>query len=288
MTSFELTNGQRRYFGLNQIFDNWFRQSLSETTTVYFEGDKIVKILDFSYGYLEYDTNINTTNKQILLPKTARGKEQKLTVSKILKVKGSGIQLSASFLGGGISVYDNKRNLFFIKSFPEEGGISTYEDIKNWVRKYISESPSNYFEWLIKELNSERKNNKIKQGDIIAFPVARYEYGFASIVLNNFENEHVLLSGEIFKFNLFSKPLMILPYSFTSRTLDINFDELVKKPTLKPIEISDTGVFYGEFPIVSFKKLDYAFLEEFDLASLSKYLTIPYTKTDLVEKNNRW
>jgi len=35
-----------------------------------------------------------------------------LTIPRILKIKGSGVQFSGSFLGGGMNVYDNKRNLF--------------------------------------------------------------------------------------------------------------------------------------------------------------------------------
>jgi len=95
MTPYELTNNQRQYFGLLLVADNWDRLQLSDTTTVYYQGDKIVKVLDHSFGYCEYDTEIETKHRQILLAKTARGKEQKLTIAKVLKIKGSGIQFSA-------------------------------------------------------------------------------------------------------------------------------------------------------------------------------------------------
>ena len=287
MTPFELSNTQRKYFGLIEVADSWDRNSLSENIIVYFDKNKIVKILNYSYAYLEYDTNIDTINREILLPKTARGKQQKLTVAKLLKIKGSGVQFSGSFEGGGISVYDNRRNVFFIKSYLEDGAIANYSDIKNWIQKYIEESSANYFEWLNNELDKKRENNKIKKGDIIAFPVGRFEYSFARIILADFLSEQIV-DGEIFKFNLFGKPLIILPYSIISKTLEIDFDELIKQPTLKTIQINDSCVFYGEFPIVSFKEVYDSEILKIELSKISKYLTIPYSKTDILLKNNQW
>ena len=115
---------------------------------VYYNGDKIVKILNYGWGYVEYDTDIDTKHRQILIPKTTKGKEHKLTIPRILKIKGSGIEFSGSFQGGGISVYSNKRNVSFIKSYSDDGPIHTYEDIENWLTKYVSESLEDYFEWL--------------------------------------------------------------------------------------------------------------------------------------------
>jgi len=91
------------------------------TIISYFDKERILKILNYGFGDEEYDVCIDTIRRQILLPKTGRGNQQKLTVPRILKVKGSGVQFSGSFMGGNIHVYDNKRKLFFIKSFPEDG-----------------------------------------------------------------------------------------------------------------------------------------------------------------------
>lgn len=285
MTLYELTNNQRQYFGLNIISPLWERQNLSDNIIVYFEKDKIVKVLNFIYGYLESDVKIETIDKKILLPKTRKGKQQKLTVSKLLKIKGSGVQFSASFSGGGITVFDNSRNVFFIKSYLEEGEITNYNNIENWVEKYISESPSNYFEWLEKEMKIERRKIKTKQWDIIAFPVGRNEYAFASTLLDGYTTKHTLLNGAIFNFNLFGKPVLILPYSFVSKTLDINFDDLIKQPTLSPTEIMATCVSNGEFKVVSNKQLENINFSEINLSDLPKFLTIPYTKTDILKRN---
>ena len=151
MTPYELSNNQRQYFGLNPVDFNWERKVLNKKTTVYFNGNKIEKILDYSYGYHEYDVDIETIEKQILLPKTSRGKSQTLTVPRILKIKGSAVEFSGSFLGGGIRVYDNKRNVCFIASYQGEGSIERFQDIDNWITNYTSNLPEDYFDWLDQE-----------------------------------------------------------------------------------------------------------------------------------------
>lgn len=277
MTSYELSNINRKYFGLSQVNDAWAKTSLSDNIIAYFDKDKIVKILNYKYGYLEYDAEINTVNRKTILPKTLKGKEQHLTAARILRIKGSGIQFSGSFQGGGITVYDNKRDVIFINSYPEDGQISSYDDINNWVDKYINESPPDYFKWLENQLSSKRLNVKAKPGDIIAFPVSRYEYGFARILLVDFPK----------RLNFLGKSLLILPYSFVSKTVDIDFDALIKGPALKPIQINDSTIFYGEFPVVSYQEIG---KEEIPLVEdkMSKYLTIPYSKTDLLQLNSKW
>ena len=290
MTSYELDNTERKYFGLKAVSKSWDRKSLSPTVSVYFDGTKILKIIswDKGYSYLEYDTNINTINREIILPKTNKGKEQKLTVAKLIKIKGSGIQFTASFQGGGIHVYDHRRSSCIIKSYIEEGQISNYNDVGNWVKNYITSSPANYFEWLCNQLSRKKEKHKAKAGDIIAFQVGRNEYGFARVILSNYVTEHLLLNDEVYKSNLFIRPLLISIYATTSSSLEIDFDELIKMPTLNPIEIFDSNVYNGEFPIVAFRQLKEDYSNKIELFKLSKYLTIPLTKTDILNKNNKW
>jgi hypothetical protein len=82
--------------------------------------------------------------------------------------------------------------------------------------------------------------------------------------------------------------LLILPYSFISKTVDIDFDKLVIQPTLNPIQINDSRVFYGEFPIVALRELTKEDLFKIGEPKMSKYLTIPYSKTDIIQMNNKW
>ena len=281
MTPYELTNNQRKYFGLSLVSDDWDKVQLSETISVYYQGDKIVKILNYSLGYFERDIDIETKQRQILLPKTIKGKEQKLTIAKILKVKGSGIQFSGSFQGGGIHVYDNKRNLFFIKSFSEDGDIKNYGDIEKWITHYISQTSTNYFDWLNKELSQKRLRVKIKEGDIVAFKIMHGQYGFARILFDIFTQRQ---KGDIVSPNLYwfhPRSLIVAPYPYYADTLHIDIDKLVNKKTLPTLCIFDLDVYRGEMPIVGHKPLSLndrliPFPEKPETS-----ITIPYTKTDI-------
>jgi hypothetical protein len=281
MTPYELTNNQRKYFGLSLVSDDWDKVQLSETISVYYQGDKIVKILNYNLGYFERDTDIETNQRQILLPKRIKGKEQKLTIAKILKVKGSGIQFSGSFQGGGIHVYDNKRNLFFIKSFSEDAYIKNYGDIEKWITRYISQTSTNYFDWLNKELSQKRLRVKIKEGDIVAFKIMHGQYGFARILFDIFTQRQ---KGDIVSANLYlfhPRSLIVAPYAYYADTLDIDIDKLVNKKTLPTLCIFDLDVFRGEMPIVGHKPLS---LKEKLIPFPDKpetSITIPYTKTDI-------
>jgi hypothetical protein len=281
MTSFELTNAQRRYFGLALVADYWDKLQLSDTVAVYFDMDKIVKVLNYSLGYYEYDTDINTKDKRLLLPKTANGKEQKLTVSRILKIKGSGVQFSGSFQGGGIHVYDNRRNIFFIKSFTEDGEINAYEDIDNWINTYVAKLPSNYFAWLNQELVKKRLNVKIKEGDFIAFKIAQGEYGFARILLDVFAEKKI---GDIIRPELYwvhPRSLIVAPYAYYANTLNVDIDNLLNKKTLPTLCIFDLEVYRGEMPIVGHRSLSERDKQIPFPKRTETLITIPYTKTDI-------
>lgn len=281
MTPYELTNDQRKYFGLSLVSDNWEKIELNDSITFYYHGDRIVKILKYELGYFEYDTEIETKHRQFILPKTAKGKEQILTIPRILKQKGSAIQFSGSFQGGGIHVYDNRRNVFFIKSFAEDGNIQNYNDIDKWVSNYITNVPIEYFTWLHKELSQKLSRVKIKEGDIIAFKINREEYGFARILVDVFLQRQ---KGDIVYPHLYwfhPRSLIVAPYAYYSENLQIDLDKLVNKKVLPTLCIFDNDVFYGEMPVIGHRPLSLKDRQIPFPEQASTFITIPYTKTDI-------
>jgi immunity protein 26 of polymorphic toxin system len=252
---YELNNDQRKYFGLLSVEDSWDKQQLSSTIYVYFDQHKIVKILNYGWGYVEYDTDISTIKREILVPKTTRGKEQKLTIPRILKMKGSGVQFSGSFQGGNIHVYDNKRNLFFIKSYPEDGDMKNYEDIDNWISNYIANVPCNHIEWLTDQLTQRMLRIKIEAGNFIAFKLTQTEFGFARILSNIFEDRkrNFVEKNQLYWFH--PRSLIVAPYAFFASTQNVNIEELLNKPTLPTVCIFDIDIYRGEMPIIGHKPL---------------------------------
>lgn len=266
MTQYELLNSERKYFGLTPVNTNWEKCALGDTLVAYFDEEKIVKIINYNYGYLEYDTNIDTRDRLFILPKTLRGKEQKLTIAKLCKIKGSGIQFSGSFEGGGIHIYNNKRNALLTKSFPEENYIKSFEDISNWISDYISKTPVNYFDWLDEELTRKKQKIKVNQGDIVAFKISKREFGFASVLSESY--------------GLY-KSLIIAPYAYYSDTLQIDIDNLITKKTLPAIRIFDVEIYRGTMPVIGNRSLS-EIIENFQHQDgYSFFLTVPYTKKDI-------
>jgi len=254
-TQYELNNHQRQYFGLHPVDDSWDKQQLSDAVVAYFNGETIVKVLNYQWGYIESDTDIKTRNRQILIPKTAKGREHTMTVPRILKIKGSGVQFSGSFQGGGIHVYDNRRNLFFIKSFPEEGEIRSYQDIDNWISNYIAKTPPDYPLWLNEQFSQTRLKVKVKEGDIIAFRISPDEFGFARILLDMFsERKKGVLAEELF-YKFHPRSVIVAPYAFYSKTTQIDIDQLMTKKTLPALCVSDLEIYRRAMPVIGYRPL---------------------------------
>lgn len=279
---FDLSNVERKFFGLRLIENQWDRISLDSQNDVYFDSNRIVKVLGYGYGYfIEYDVDINTKERNILLPKTSRGKEQKLTASRISKIKGSGVQFTASLLGGGVTLYNNKTNTFFIKSFPEEGEIKTFEDVIGWISKFIENVPPDHFQWLEAELSSDRKTVNAKQGDIIAFKISRTEWGFARVLQNTYDECKKFQTG-LPLFSWHPRSLIIAPYAWYASSLNIDIYGLVDKKTLPSLCIFDIEVYRGQMPIIGNlplssedKKIPYP-------SEDGTLFTIPYSKSDIL------
>ena len=255
LPTYELTNDQRKYFGLQFTDNEWEKVQLSEAIFAYFDQNRIVKILNYGWGYVEYDTIIHTIDRKILLPKTSRGKQQNLSVPRILKIKGSGVQFSGSFQGGNIHVYDNKRNIFFIKSFPEEGDMRSFQDIHNWIANYIAKAQTNHFDWLADQLTQRKLKVKIESGDFIAFKISPTEYGFARILRNVFADKkrNIVEQNQMYWYH--PRSIIVAPYAFYAATPKVNVDELEHKPTLPSLCIFDIDVYRGEMPIIGHKPL---------------------------------
>jgi Immunity protein 26 len=259
MSIYELTNRQRRYLGLNPVLDHWERVVFSNIFTLYFEGDTIVKMLNYERLYAEYDTNVQTNQRLTILPKTSRGKERKLNYTSLSTINGDKICFRASsYTGtGSISVVNMAINITFIQKYKEEGQIFSCEDIDAWIENFIINSPENHFEWLEEQLGKKRVNiKKIKAGDIFAIPISRFEYMFARVLVSlpklrkdDFFTQHHGMN------NVMGTSLLVIPYAMISDNLNINLDELIDSMPLLSDYVMDNNVYYGEYPIIGHREI---------------------------------
>lgn len=160
-----MTNEKRRFFKLSPIQETWDVVQLTPECTIYFDGETIVKRIDRSENeYLEKDIEIATRARQYILPKTARGKEKKLTYSNLYNRHDGTIlfQYGAYNQQGFIEVQHvgTKRELPFASFYAE-----SLVDVEKVLSEFIQSPPSTYKDKLAL-LFTKLKRHKIQVGDI--------------------------------------------------------------------------------------------------------------------------
>lgn len=265
---FELTNRHREYLGLDLVDSKWERKDLKAgpyqpASLLYYEGNTIKKqIVSTENRYYECQLNLETKNKEILLPKTSRGKEKKLTAAVLEKAKPDGISFEWT-INGTVFITNHNTQINFYSNFNEDFRIESITELDKWLGKYIEESSPNYLDELSHFKKSTRLNIKYKAGDFFAFKISRYEYGFGRILLDiNKIRKKNLIPKEHGLQLIMGPPLLIKIYAFTSDNLDVDLDQLSKEPSLPSDYIMDNHIFYGEYPVIGnriLSKDDYEF-----------------------------
>ncbi|MCO6357548.1 immunity 26/phosphotriesterase HocA family protein [Roseivirga pacifica] len=264
---FELTNRQREYLGLDLVEPKWERTELKAgpyqpKSILYFEGNLLKKqIVSNENHYYEWPVNIQTRDKSIILPKTAKGKEKKLTAATLEKYKPDGVAFKWT-INGNVFITNHNTQVNYYSNVLEDFNINSIDELSNWIENYISSSPANYLDELTEFKNAQRKNIKYRPGDFFGFKISRKEYGFGRILLDvNKLRKKKLVSEHHGLQLIMGPPLLVKIYAFTSSNLNVDLKELATKPSLPSDYIMDNLIFYGEYPILGNLKLQ---LEEYE------------------------
>ena len=189
MECFELTNEQRKYFGLNPIEETWERVQWLTTSYIFFDGDVIRKIIhyaphpNFHTGYIERDYDLQTHNREFIKPKTDKGKPKKVTASNILALKSSNV--SFDWTCESVLVEFQANSITIAESLPEER-ITSFEQLEKWVNDYLAAVPENHFEQLHlkKEALKPKKNISYREGDIFYYQIEKNKFCFGQVLLD--------------------------------------------------------------------------------------------------------
>ncbi|SEG71829.1 immunity 26/phosphotriesterase HocA family protein [Sphingobacterium lactis] len=257
MNNFTLTNQQRKYFGIEPIQPSWDKAILEDkfqSTILYFEGNVIKRqILSTDKYYKELQFDEQTNDRKILLPKTSKGKEQKLTNSTLDKRKpiGNYVEVSAGYLTCGN--IDSQRTFYSSRWDQEQQTSKSCEDL---LLEFIENSNANH----LKEINifsiEKRKNIKYKTGDYFRFKISRNEYGFGRILLDiNKIRKQKLIDSKNGLFYLMGPPLLVQIFAYRSLDSNIEIEFLDKQPKLPSDYIMDNRIFYGEYEIIGHRNL---------------------------------
>lgn len=147
MTTLEPKNHQREYFGLDPIEKHWDKvvfkgDTYRSESILYFDKDVIKRhIVSTEIEYSEKQYNEQTKDRKILLPKTDKGKEKKLTASVLEQRQPLGVYVSINCGNLTIGNY-NSQTTFYSSSWDNEE--QSKKSILEIIEDFIKKSPDNH------------------------------------------------------------------------------------------------------------------------------------------------
>ncbi|MES2761941.1 MAG: immunity 26/phosphotriesterase HocA family protein [Bacteroidota bacterium] len=259
MTKYELTNIQREFFGLDPIESHWERVLFKGDTyrpesILYFDGDVIKRhIVSTENKYLETHYNELTKNREVLLPKTNKGKEKKLTASVLEQRQPSGLYLSV-FSGDLVIGNYNSQTTFYSSRWDKNQHLE--RTIADSISEFIEQSPKNHLNEIKTFKNSTRKNVKFKSGDYFCFKLDRINFGFGRILLDvNKIRKKGFISDEHGLGLLMGLPVIVQLFAFKSQTKNIDIATLDTKAKLPSDIMMDNWLLYGQFEIIGYREI---------------------------------
>lgn len=250
--TFELTNEQRRYLGLEIVPSSWEKVKINNETFVYFDGNIIRKKISVNeVTYEEIELNEETENRTILLPKTIKGKSKKLNFSSLEARNGIGMFFKANVTEITIGNYATEKT-FYSTEF-ENIRFLNMQDIKLWIENFTSSVRENEIKDLKKFAKEKRQRINLKKGDFFVYKVDRHNFGFGRLIcdIRKLRKEpNFKLKKNYGLSQIMTQPLVIKVYHIidNSKNQDLNFLKSLK--SLPSQYIMDNRLFYGDFEII--------------------------------------
>lgn len=259
--TFELTNSQRKFFGLDPVDPRWDQVPLKgddhPTEGYLLWEDEVIKrhIVSTDFRYFECHYNELTRNRTILLPKTSRGKEQKLSASVLGQRQPIGVYLEITNRGI-ITIGNHTTQTTFYSSWWDKQELPYERGIAKTVAEFITESPSDHLSHIEKFKSAERKRVRFKPGDYFSFKLSRTRFGFGRVLLDINKIRKSGLLTEKHGFNLLmGPPVLVQLFAFSSPNHRINISELEGIQTLPSDVMMDNVLLYGEYELIGHKEL---------------------------------
>ena len=250
---FELTNEQRRCFGLVPVAENWERIEVKASpydqhqTFVFLEENKIVKcIVSGANLYYEYElSEFVSLDKKYLLPKTPKGKPTLLSSSTIQKRNGVGMRLNYS--DKNVNLYNEITECSYFSNCYLQDNIKDLSSFSKWVEDWCDDTSVVDLEDINRFSQMTRKHIRYREGDVFRFKIGRRLYGYGRILL---DYGKMRKNKEEFMDILMGKPLVCSVYHIVTEQGDISAEALKNVPCLPSTITMDYSLFYGEYEII--------------------------------------
>lgn len=255
---FELTNEQRKCFGLMPVDSNWIRMELKpspydlHTTISYLDGTVLRKFIETGSNiYTEYEICEQLSDDlRYLLPKTQKGKPMLLSATTLEKRTGIGMRLSYKRDSSGdayIDVFsDISQRCYYSNDYEPIRSYGKY-DFQNWVEAWCQETTEEDLVDISRFSALPRQHIKFREGDVFRFKINRRLYGYGRILL-----DYALMrkKKEPFWDILMGKPLACSVYHIVTERNDVTIEELAQLNSLPSVHMMDNRLYYGDFEII--------------------------------------
>ena len=250
---FELTNEQRKCFGLLPVESAWTLIEVKASpyddfrTYAYIDGTVIRKcILSGDNRFVEYELCEQLSeDRKYLLPKTAKGKPALLSSSILLKRKGFGMCLAYH---KGFIALDNRTSLCtYYSSVYDPLNFNSLEGFAQWVLQWCADTTAEDCEDINRFRLQARKHVKYQEGDVFRFKINRRLYGYGRILL---DYDKMRKKKEPFWDILMTKPLVCSVYHVATENKHLTFRELENLQSLPSDIMADNALFYGDYEVI--------------------------------------
>ncbi len=258
MPFFQLTNNERKYLGLDLVEEHWELVELVQGDYIYFDGNTIKKRIIVSKSrYREEGLNIETENREIILPSTSRGKPKKLTSSTLGNGKGVYIAIKIKKNENDAPIftvgnYTNQLSLFNSKFFSIPN-FTSFEEVRKFIKTIIDETTEENLKELEQFKNGKRKRVKYKTGDFFRIKIDRkgnYIYGRILITLSELRKYDDFKKTKNYGLaNLMTVPVIAKTYRYIGGK-DVDLYKLREKEAFPTYVTMDNRLLYGEYEII--------------------------------------
>lgn len=253
-----ISNQERQCLGLDPLESGWDAVALGgEDSTVYFAGDVIKRwVVSSGADYSEYHLEEPTRHRTHLLPRTTRGKAQKLTAATLSRRTPVGVYLQLSDARLVIGNCTTQRT--FYSSVLAGHSFENTGVFQKWVSGLCRCAPAGYVEDLRAFKEATRTNVKLREGDFFAARLGLdRQYAVGRILMHVPTRKRQGLIPEPHALNnLMARPVVVKLYrDIFPDPAALDLDTLRQRPALPAQYIMDNELFYGSYPIIGHRTL---------------------------------
>ncbi|MFM9922921.1 immunity 26/phosphotriesterase HocA family protein [Variovorax sp. H27-G14] len=257
---FELDNAERESVGLDPVPPHWERVMFKDTVA-FFDGDTLRKFFRASAdGYVEVDVALETRERAFLLPKTARGKERKITAAVLLMTElANGRWFNVSFIGERLEQSGmralNTRNMRAI-DFWQDDQLHNHAELRGYLRARMTRICDGLRAEIAEMKSAPRQQLKYGAGDVFRFRIDDTRYGFGLLLgsLKDIRAAGLLPPDHPWGY-VMAVPLIVRLFDGASAERDPGIETLCAWPLLPAQTMMDNELFWGQFPVVGRKTL---------------------------------